>query len=143
MGPRDRQEVRHDHDYTISSTSSSTPELGTRKRADSGKGSTLERIFKRRYRSKRSPPDGKQSTIPDIYVESPVSRYPFCDNSDLQFYSRQLLPLGDLVRELQIPTTSSVQTMPIYPYRYLHLLTCSLLMWKPFKRCPLTRLNTC
>ena len=141
MGPRDRQEVRHEHDYTISSTSSSTPELGTRKRADSGKGNALERLFKKRYRSKRSPPDGKQSTIPDIYVESPVSRYPFCDNSDLQFYSQQLLPLGDRVRELQIPTTSSVRTTLICPYRYLHLLICSLSMWNLFKRCPLTHLN--
>ena len=140
MGPRDRPEVRHDYDYSISSTSSSTPELGTRKRADSGKGSTLEWLFKKRYRSKRSPEE-KQSTIPDIHVESPVSWSHLCYTPDLQFHSQQLLPLGDLVREPQILTTSSVQIMLTGPYRYLHLLICFLSMWNMFKRCRLTRLN--
>lgn len=74
MGPRDRPEVRQEvrREYSISSSSSGTPESSSRKRTDSGKGNALERLFKKRYRGKRTPPEERQSIVPDIVVESPV-----------------------------------------------------------------------
>ncbi|CAL1710226.1 unnamed protein product [Somion occarium] len=65
-GPRDQNEP------SLLSSSSGTPESGSRKRTDSGNRSPLERLFKKRFRNKRSPTEQERgSLVPEIKVESP------------------------------------------------------------------------
>ncbi|KAK7680381.1 hypothetical protein QCA50_016621 [Cerrena zonata] len=119
MGPRDRQVPS---EFSPSSSSSGTPETVSRKRADSGKASALERLFKKRYRSKRTPPEERQSLVPEIFVESPST--PASSRGSSQ--RTTTVPVPNLLspdhanRPLPVPSPSDILPINVEPVQIMH-----------------------